>query len=133
MEHGRTVDVELGGRTFTVRQLPIRKDAEWRAKAKPIVEPVVEIAMQQGVTMPTADRLAKLALVNAMLYEPMQMLELIVAYAPDELGSEQQWIEDNAYPDEIMTAVFALFLATGPKPQPTSALNGAQPQPSRTI
>ncbi len=128
----RTITIQLGGRAFTVRQLPIRADAEWRAKAKPMVEPVIEIAMQNGVPMPTPDRLAKLAVVNAMLFEPMAMLDVIVAYAPEQLGAEQQWIEENAYPDEIMSAVFTLFLATGTS-KPTLQSLGAQPQPSKTI
>ena len=128
----RTVAFELGGRQFTVRQLPIRADAEWRNKAKPMVEPVIEIAMQTGVPMPTPDRLAKLAVVNAMLFEPLQMLDVIIAYAPEQLGAEQQWIEENAYPDEIMGAVFTLFLATGTS-KPTLASLGAPQAPSKTI
>ncbi len=128
----RTISIELGGRAFTVRQLPIRADAEWREKAKPMVEPVMEIAMQTGVAIPTPDRLAKLAVVNAMLFEPLQMLDVIVAYAPEQLEPERQWIEDNAYSDEIMGAVFTLFLATGTS-KPTLANLGAQLEPSKTI
>jgi hypothetical protein len=127
----RTIAIELGSRSYTVRQLPIRADADWRKLARPLVEPIIEVAIQSGVTMPTPERLARLALINSILYEPGQLLDLVFAYAP-ALEDDRDWIEDNAYTDELMAALFTCFLAAAPAP-PAPALAGVASKHPATI
>jgi hypothetical protein len=126
----RTITIELGSQSFEVRQLPIRADAEWRVKAKPLVEPIIEVAIKTGVALPTPDRLAKLAVVNAILYEPLALLDLIMEYAP-ALEEHRQWIEENAYSDELLAALFVCFLAQTPAPPIQTLARNGVPAPTQ--
>ncbi len=100
--------VRLGGREFTVRQLPIRRDAAWRESVKPLIDPIADMAMAAGIANPTPDRLVKLAFTSALFMEPLTVLAAVCDYAP-ELAAERDWMEENAYADEALEALLTLF------------------------
>ena len=117
----KQIDIVLGGRTFKVSQLAIRADANWRNSVREIVEPISELAMSAGLNAPTPERLMKLGFTSALIIDPGQVLEALLSYSP-ELRSEEEWIGDNAFADEALTAVLTLFFGM------TSMASGAVPK-----
>lgn len=123
----QTITVVLGGRAFAAPQLPIRADAKWREVARPLVEPIAEMAMASGLANPTPDRLVKLAFASALFVDPLATLNAVLAYAPT-LEAEREWIEEHAYAQEALAALLALFFGMGaPLSTPTGAAPAAQP------
>jgi hypothetical protein len=104
----QTITVVLGGRDFTVRQLPIRRDAAWRESVKPLVDPIAEMTMAAGLANPTPDKMVRLAFASALFVEPMTVLAAVCDYAP-ELAAERTWLEENAFADEALQALLTLF------------------------
>lgn len=125
---GQTITVELGGREFTVRQLPIRRDAAWRESVKPLVDPIAEMTMAAGLAMPTPDKMVKLAFASALFVEPMTVLAAVCEYGP-ELAAERAWLEENAYADEALQALLTLFFGMRAIQSQT---NGAARRPQTT-
>ena len=125
----RDIAIVFGGRTFTVQQLAIRADAEWRKTARPIVEPISELTMAAGIANPTPEKVARLVFTSQLLVDPLAVLNAVLAYSP-ALDEQREWIEQHAYPDEALTALLALFF--GMAPQPKMVANGAAPTPAPT-
>ena len=125
---GQTITVELGGREFAVRQLPIRRDAAWRESVKPLVDPIAEMTMAAGLAMPTPDKMVKLAFASALFVEPMTVLAAVCEYGP-ELAAERAWLEENAYADEALQALLTLFFGMRAIQSQT---NGAARRPQTT-
>lgn len=122
-----TITVVLGGRSFVAPQLTIRADAKWREIARPLVEPIAEMAMASGVGNPTPERLVKLAFASALFVDPMATLNAVLAYAP-ALEAERDWIEEHAVAQEALAALLALFFGMGaPMSMPTGAAPAVQP------
>ena len=122
-----TITVVLGGKAFAVSQLAIRADAKWREIARPLVEPIAEMAMASGVANPTPERLVKLAFASALFVDPMATLNAVLAYAP-ALEAERDWIEEHAVAQEALAALLALFFGMGaPMSTPTGAAPAAPP------
>ena len=129
MNMTRDISIVLGGKTFAVRQLPIRADADWRKTARPIVEPIGELAMTAGIANPTPEKMMRLAFTSQLFIDPAAVLNAVLAYSP-ELDAQREWIETNAYSDEALAALLSLFF--GAAPQPKTAANGAVPTPAPT-
>lgn len=125
----RDISIVLGGRTFNVQQLPIRADAEWRKTARPLVEPIADMATSAGIANPTPERMMRLVFTAQLLVDPEAVLNAVLAYCP-ALDEQRDWIEAHAYADEALTALLALFF--GVAPQPKMAANGAAPTPAPT-
>ena len=125
----RDIAIVLGGRTFNVQQLPIRADAEWRKTARPIVDPIGEMAMVAGIANPTPEKMTRLVFTSQLLVDPEAVLNAVLAYSP-ALEEQREWIELHAYSDEALTALLALFF--GMAPQPKMVANGAAPTPAPT-
>ncbi len=125
----QTMTVQLGGREFVVRQLPIRRDAAWRESVKPLIDPIADMAMAAGIANPTPDRLVKLAFTSALFMEPMTVLAAVCDYAP-ELAAERDWLEENAYADEALEALLTLFF--GMRSIQPSATGATRRQPTTT-
>ncbi len=125
----QTMTVQLGGREFVVRQLPIRRDAAWRESVKPLIDPIADMAMAAGIANPTPDRLVKLAFTSALFMEPMTVLAAVCDYAP-ELAAERDWLEENAYADEALEALLTLFF--GMRSIQPAAIGATRRQPTTT-
>ena len=104
----RTVTITLGGKAYTVGQLPVRKEAAWRAKAETVLGPFLEAAggLQMDLNSP-ADIPIVLAKVSALM-DTNAALNVVLAYSPD-LQAAQAEIDESAYGDEVLTALVALF------------------------
>lgn len=123
----REITVTLAGRAFAVQQLPILRAARWQETAKPLVEPIAEMAIASGLATPTPDRMSKLAFTLGLFIDPIPMLDAVCAYSP-ALAAERDWIGDNAYADELLEALLTLFFGM----RATPPANGAPPKPSPT-
>lgn len=109
----KLITITLGGKTFEVRQLTIKADAVWREKAKPVIEPVAELAIAAGNVRPTPDQLTRLAFTSSLFVDPQATLDLVLAYDP-ALEAQREWIEGNAYSEEALQALLALFFGMSP-------------------
>lgn len=136
----RSVTVTLGGVSYTVQQLPMRPEAEWRKSLQANLEPILALARDydQIEFDGPADVAAFLSnLAPLLLGAPDIMLRLLYGYSP-ELARHADAIETSAYSDEVFAALkgvmglafpFARELATW---GPGLASRGAAPQPSPT-
>lgn len=126
----KQITIQLGGRDFTVAQLPIRPDAEWRKGVKEIIEPISELMISSQIATPTPDRMVRLAFGSALIIDPQAVLDALLLYSP-ALEAEREWIEQNAYSDEALTALLSLFF--GMTPAATAPANGSPAKPPATI
>lgn len=122
-----SIPIVLGGRTYTVQRLPIRPHSRWLETARPLVEPVADMAMAAGIAQPTPERLVKFAFTSALFIDPMAVLNAVLNYAPN-MAEDRDWIEMHAYPDEALTALLTLFFGM----QEMSPTNGAAPKQHKT-
>jgi hypothetical protein len=128
----RNITIVLGGKSFAVQQLTIRADAAWRETVKPIVDPIADLAMAAQLNNPTPEKMMKLAMASSLFVDPLATINAVMAYSAT-LESEREWIENNAYADEALTALLSLFFGMGapmsmrtgvaPAPQPTTSPN----------
>lgn len=123
-----TIKLLLGGRAFEVKRLTIRDDGVWRRRAKPLVDPVAELAMAAGIANPTPDKMVRLAFTSALFIDPQETLDVVLAYGA-ELDGEREWIETHAYPEDALQALFTLFFGIQALPSKT---NGAAPTQRET-
>jgi hypothetical protein len=104
----REVTLHLGGKEFTVPQLTIRREAEWRKQAQKALAPFWDATslMQMDISKPQdlSDLIGK---VGALL-DVTAALDAICAYAP-ALAEQRDWIEENTYSDEVFGALVGLF------------------------
>ena len=102
----RTIDVVLGGKTYTIRELPVRKNAAWRAKLR---EPFGELAtlIQDAASKELNDGAGLATVIQTAMGLVLGSVELITdlvfAYAPD-LAAQRESIEDDLYESEIQEA-----------------------------
>lgn len=128
----RNITIVLGGKSFAVQQLTIRADAAWRETVKPIVDPIADLAMAAQLNNPTPEKMMKLAMASSLFVDPLATINAVMAYSAT-LEDEREWIENNAYADEALTALLSLFFGMGapmsmrtgvaPAPQPTTSPN----------
>ncbi len=126
--NAQTITVTLGEREFEVERLRIRADAAWREKARPIIDPVAELVMASRLENPTPKQMVRLAFTSNLFVEPMAVLECVLDYSP-ALQAEREWIEANAYAEEALAALLALFFGVMGASRPPGA---AQKQPETT-
>jgi hypothetical protein len=124
-----SITIVLGGKSYLVQRLTIGADAAWRETAKPIVEPITEIAMAAQLANPKPEEVARLAVASSLFVDPLATLNAVLAYSP-ALEAEREWIENHAYADEALAALLALFFGMG---APTSMQTGAAPRPQPTM
>ena len=102
----RTVEVVLGGQTYTVPELPVRKNAAWRKQLQEHFGALVTAlraapSRELGTLHDVADILGEF---SALLIGSVDVVtELLLAYS-DDLWRAREAIEANAYESEIMEA-----------------------------
>lgn len=95
------IPLKMGGRTFEVKPLPIRKNKEWRGKLAAVLNDLSTGPLTTaGVT---GDSFMK-GLMVAFFEFPDNVLSLLVAYAPDVLEPEVEWLMDKATDEEVVVA-----------------------------
>lgn len=102
------IEVELGGRTYTILELPTRKNEAWREGLEEILDPLIGVL--KGVSglevtgsnlaevMPSAEMIAKVAMKS-----PELVRDLVLSYSPD-LDNERDRLLDEAYDSEFVAA-----------------------------
>lgn len=102
----RTVEIVLGGQSYTVSELPSRKNAEWRKKLEqPFAEVVTMIESAPSAQIDNAAALAGLVRsVSGLLLGSVDVvIWLLFEYSP-ELQKKRLTIEENAFDSEILEA-----------------------------
>jgi hypothetical protein len=102
---GIEIELELGGRVFSVPQRGIFSEVDWRKQIDAVGAPLSEMLMVVGGT-PTPERMAKLAF--ALSLDPLVVLDAMCSYSP-VLAEERQWIGEHAYSSEVIVALTKLF------------------------
>lgn len=132
--------VKLGGQDYTIRELPARKNAEWRRRFEVEAQPILGLirTAAEGQELGGAEDLMRIAgEVSKMLFEaPDKLYNLLFAYVP-ELDSET--ILDSAYDSELTEAfmgvlrlAFPFGALAGLLPRLTSSANGSSPTTTPT-
>ena len=102
----REITVSLGGKVYTVRELPLRKNAAWRAEfQKPFGNAAEVIRTAVGLELNDGAGLAEIVQkVTQMVIGSVDVVtDLVFAYAP-ELAAKRAEIEADLYESEIQEA-----------------------------
>ncbi len=104
----REVTIKLGGKEYVVTQLTIRNEATWRGRAQQALAPLWDAAglLETDITQP-GDIVAMIGKVSDLL-DPLPALDVVCAYSP-ALQADREWIEENAYSDEVFGVLVTLF------------------------
>lgn len=102
----------LGGQSYTVEELPARKNAAWRKQLEAKLAPILGIIEQAGAGLElrtNEDLLKVVGQVSQLLVTaPDLLIELLFGYAP-ELAANQETILDTAYDSELIAAFTAVL------------------------
>lgn len=129
----RTVTITLGGVDYTIRQLPMRAEAEWRKRLQAQLEPLLSMmsGYQELSFDGPADFVAFLRTLTPMLMNaPDIMLEMLYAYAP-ELARQADAIETGSYSEEVMEAFLEVLPLAYPFGAALERLSALGPRPVR--
>jgi hypothetical protein len=101
----RSVDIELGGKTYTVRELPSRKSKAWRESLEtPLRALLSETTDLLNARLSTDAVLPLLgSATDAALGSIDTIFELLCGYAP-EVEKDAERVLDEAYDSEIVDA-----------------------------
>lgn len=137
--------VVLGGKQFTIQPRPIKATREWKAKAEPIIDELInilamiptngqEIVQLVNTTQAAAGGNLMEASIGDLL--PMLMkikskilhfddivLDLLYAYSPD-LAAQHDFIEENAFDGEAIYALVLVLRLVFPLEQLKMAFRG---------
>ena len=102
----KTVVVELGGRGFEVRELPMRASRAWRERLGAPMREVVQ-RLQGAAAMEVTDVAGigdLIEHVGELVLGSVEIAaDLVFEYSP-ELAAERDWIEEQVYDSEMMAA-----------------------------
>lgn len=102
----KTETVTLGGNEYTIAELPLRKNAEWRAKLDETLQKFGDLlGMADEINLSdTGNVLSILRDASKMIvHSPDLAIDLFFAYAV-ELEADRSAIMDSAYESELMEA-----------------------------
>ena len=102
------IEVELGNKTYTVKELPTRKNEAWREGLEGILDPLIGVlagvadievdAANLGELIPSAKVVAQVAMKS-----PETVRDLVLSYSP-ALESDRDRLLDEAYDSEFVGA-----------------------------
>jgi hypothetical protein len=113
--------ITLAGRQYIVRELPLRKNAAWRADLQNTVMGAADLfaaAPDTDVSNPQAVAALIRGVGNLVLGSTDVVVDLLFAYSP-ELAADREHIEGNAFESEVVEAFTEVvklafpFLAVG--------------------
>lgn len=126
--------ITLGGRSYTLRPLPMRPASRIRKEIGSLLETV----QSQATALSASEVTDAGALVNLVVSLSQMALgsidtiaEWLFAYSP-ELAEDREWIVDNAYDDEIVSAFLEMVKQLFPFGSLTSSLTGLVAQATLT-
>lgn len=102
----RTETVFLGGNEYTISELPLRKNAEWRAKLDDTLQTFGDLlGMADEINLSDAGNVLSILrdASKMIVHSPDLAIDLFFAYAV-ELEKDRSDIMDSAYESELMEA-----------------------------
>lgn len=107
----RTIEITLGGKTHTIRELPTQKNAAWRARLRqPFGELANLLQHAMGVDLKDGPGLAGVVTTvsDLIMTSPDLLVDLVFAYSP-ELAAQRATIEADLYDSEVGEAFLAVL------------------------
>lgn len=130
----RTKDVVLGGKEYSIQQLPMRANREFRDRLAAPVEELMNL-LEGNVDLEigsVSDLVSIIGVAKNLLLGSMDiLLEALFAYSP-ELRADRERIEAEAYDDEAMEALAAVMALAYPLMRALAALRGSSVMPTST-
>lgn len=101
----RSVTVKLADREYIVNELKARQNQEWRALLKGKFTDIADLINSAPKTELTSDSISILirSMSTAIMDSVDDVRGLLLAYS-SKLDDDHEYIEENAYDSEIMTA-----------------------------
>lgn len=127
----KTVQITLGGKTYTVTELPLRKNAEWRQQLSWLVASVTDLVGASQIDLHnTGDLIGVINQVrDVLMTAPEQVTELLFSYAP-EVAADRARIEAEVYESELLSAFVEVLKLAFPFGQLLSLASGLTPRAS---
>lgn len=104
------IKLKLGKKEFGAPPLALRKGKDWRQK---VADALNELATGALSSAMTPDAFMK-GLTVAFFSFPDKVLELLIAYSPEMLGSEKEWLMENATDEEVVVAFSRVLVVAYP-------------------
>lgn len=104
------IKLMLGKKEHPLPPLPLRKGAEWRAKLMKVLNDMAASALSSGMS---PDGFMK-GLMVAFFTFPEQVLELLIAYSPELLEPEREFLMDHATDEEIVVGFSRILTVAFP-------------------
>jgi hypothetical protein len=121
------ISLTLAERTYEVPMAPIKRSREWRKQLRqPLSELLAMVSTNISVELNSVADLVGMAekLIPVLMDAPDTILALLLGYAP-ALKAEADFLEANAYDDELVAAFLAVLKAAFPLDRLTSLLGPA--------
>lgn len=127
----KTVQITLGGKAYTVTELPLRKNAEWRQQLSWLVASVTDLVGASQIDLHnTGDLIGVINQVrDVLMTAPEQVTELLFSYAP-EVAADRARIEAEVYESELLSAFVEVLKLAFPFGQLLSLASGLTPRAS---
>lgn len=112
----KTVKITFGQKTYTVEELPTKRNAAWRGRLEEELKPVSQV-LEGGRELATSDMNAQnLGVVSGLAQQIMAValksmdtiVELVFAYSP-ALAQDRQAIEETAFDSEFTEAFLKIL------------------------
>jgi hypothetical protein len=98
----QTAKVVLGGKEFTVRELPARRNAAWRkAFVEVLARNVAGLTLEENLRLSPGVLGQFLSDVSRLICNGVtEIVDVLLSYG-EELQGEAEWIKENAYESEL--------------------------------
>jgi hypothetical protein len=104
------IKLRLGKKDHDAIPLTLKKGKAWREKVAGVLNALATGMMSQQVT---ADNLVQ-GLMVALFAFPDQVLDLLIAYSPEILEPQRDWLMDNATDEEVVLALSRVLVVAYP-------------------
>lgn len=125
----KTATITLGGKTYTVQELPLRKNAAWRQKVGGLVGEVAGLVEATQIDLAsTADLVRVVNQVRGVLMNaPDKLTALLFDYSP-VLAADRERIEAEVYESELLAAFVEVLKLAFPFGEILSWASGLAPR-----
>lgn len=104
------IKLQLGKKDHDAVPLPLRKGKAWRGKVADVLNEMATGALTSGLTPDTFMK----GLMVAFFSFPDKVLELLIAYSPELLEPQRDWLMDNATDEEVVVAFSRVLVVAYP-------------------
>lgn len=124
----KQIEIVLGGKAYTVAELPLRKNAAWRQQVGALVGEVAGLVEATQIDLnSTADLIGVVNQVrNVLVAAPDQLTALLFDYSPT-LAADRERIEAEVYESELLSAFVEVLKLAFPFGEILSWASGLAP------